>query len=122
MTRYRAFPHDGGPAEVYPSPPSGGGGVRSPGSLRCFLKDGEDPGKTRDRLRVMNINIHGSRSPRAPALDLPVRGLGALVRASVPYYDDESETERFIRAVAGFAEAQKRVAERRGIPYTISYA
>ena len=66
-----------------------------------FIKDGEDTGKTRDRLRAMNINVHVSRSPRAPALDLPARGLDTLVRASVHYYNDKSEVERFVQAVAG---------------------
>jgi cysteine desulfurase/selenocysteine lyase len=45
-----------------------------------FLKDGEAPGQTRDRLSAMNSNVHVSRSPRAPALDLPAPGLDALIR------------------------------------------
>jgi selenocysteine lyase/cysteine desulfurase len=49
----------------------------------------------------MNMNVHACRSPGARELDLPARGLGALVRASVQTYNDESEVERFVQAVAG---------------------
>ncbi|HKM69475.1 MAG TPA: hypothetical protein VJX94_05290 [Stellaceae bacterium] len=75
--------------------------ARSRCGILTFLKDGEAPGRTRDGLRAVNINAHVSRSPRAPALDLPARGVDALVRASVYYYNSRSEVERFVRAVAG---------------------
>jgi selenocysteine lyase/cysteine desulfurase len=64
----------------------------------AFLKDGEPAGRTRDRLRAMKMNAHEAHLSR---LDLPAGGAATLVRASVHYYNDEAEVERFVRAVAG---------------------
>ena len=65
-----------------------------------FTMDSELPLATHRRLRASNINCSVSSAQYA-RLDMDERGLHALVRASVHYYNTENEIARFCSAVAG---------------------
>jgi len=74
------------------------------GARKCgivtFRSDRETPKAMHQRLGTMAMNC--SVSPVTYAqLDLGARGLPALIRASVHYYNTEQEVARFVRAVAG---------------------
>jgi len=79
----------------------------------AFLKEGEAPGQTRDRLSAMNINVHVSRSPRAPALDLPAPRLDALVRVVAgwtPRYDPADDIAmRTVRSIVPVGRPRQRI-------------
>jgi cysteine desulfurase / selenocysteine lyase len=53
----------------------------------------------RDALRAENINVSVMDADSA-RLDYDARGLTQAVRSSVHYYNDESEIDRLVAAVA----------------------
>lgn len=72
--------------------------VRDLGREKCgivtFTKEGEAPDGIKRRLAEHKINVSVSRA-RYATLDLGKRGLAAVVRASVHYYNTSDEIGRF---------------------------
>ncbi len=77
------------------------------GGIVTFAVEGVDADVIHRRLREQDINT--STSPASHArLDLPHRGLPTLVRASVHYYNDGDEIDRFVAALGALASELSR--------------
>ena len=80
--------------------------VRDRGAQLCaittFTVDGVHAEEVVDRLRVDGINVTASTATSAQ-LDLPHRGLDAVVRASVHYVTTDDELDRFTQRVAAIS-------------------
>ncbi|MCP4326838.1 MAG: aminotransferase class V-fold PLP-dependent enzyme [Alphaproteobacteria bacterium] len=80
--------------------------VRDIGRRRCgivsFTVDGIDADEVKARLGAVAINVSVS-TPSSTLLDATERGLPDVIRASVHYYNDEDEIDRFADAVTAIA-------------------
>lgn len=84
--------------------------VRDLGERRCgivtFTLDGWDPDDIRRSLQRDKINVSVTLKG-STLLDMTTRGLDAMVRASVHYYNTEDEIERFVMLVHRLASAAR---------------
>lgn len=69
------------------------------GGIVTFAMDGEIPEATKARLAQHQINVSISQASSAQ-IDLPLRGLDAVVRASVHAFNTETEIEQFVKTLA----------------------
>jgi cysteine desulfurase / selenocysteine lyase len=74
------------------------------GGIVSFTYDGRDPRRLMRELRAHDVNIwfSGAESTR---LDMEARDLDTVVRASVHYYNDSDELDRFCTLLAGVPAA-----------------
>jgi len=72
------------------------------GGIVTFTIEGQDLSKVKDALASQAINVTVSRTP-STRLDMEERGLSEVIRASVHYYNDESEVARFCESIEALA-------------------
>jgi selenocysteine lyase/cysteine desulfurase len=81
--------------------------VRDIGRDKCgivtFTVEGRDPTELRNLLRERHINVSVT-SRSSTRVDMEARGLHAMVRSSVHYYNTEEEVERLVSAVRELAQ------------------
>ncbi|MES0808287.1 aminotransferase class V-fold PLP-dependent enzyme [Roseibium sp. SCPC15] len=68
------------------------------GGIVTFTVEGERPEQTKERLAAARINVSISNAGSA-RIDLPHRGLDAIVRASLHAFNTEEEIELFVKAL-----------------------
>jgi cysteine desulfurase / selenocysteine lyase len=77
--------------------------VRDLGVRRCgivtFTVEGLEAADVESALAERRINVTVSQAP-STLLDMSDRRLAAVVRASVHYYNNEAEVDRFVRAIS----------------------
>ncbi|MGO8869085.1 MAG: aminotransferase class V-fold PLP-dependent enzyme, partial [Alphaproteobacteria bacterium] len=80
--------------------------VRDLGAERCgivtFTVEGKPADEIKERLARQAINVTASTAS-STRFDMEARGLDALVRASVHYYNSEAELARFLAAIQALA-------------------
>lgn len=85
--------------------------IRDVGAQRCgivaFTVEGAAPMEVKESLAGDGINVSVSRAP-STRLDMEARGLEAVVRASVHYYNTSRELDEFERQLTKFVSNRGR--------------
>jgi len=67
-------------------------------AIVTFTKEGKEPSRIKHSLAEQGINVTVT-DDTSTRIDMETRGITAMVRASVHYYNTEEEIERFCRAL-----------------------
>lgn len=79
------------------------------GAIVTFTVSGVDPSLVRRELQSSSVNVSTSSAASA-RIDMEARGLDEVVRASVHYFNDDTDLDRLISGVA--AISRRRTARR----------